>query len=167
MKKVTEQSLKTAFSNESQDNMRYLLFAEKAKEEGFNNLARLFQSIAYAERVHAKKYLQCLNDISSSQENLQTALTSEKFQIEELFPSFFQVAGLQNEVEAQIGFNCSLETEQVHAMLFSRALENVQQGKDIILGNIHICKSCGYTLEGEPPPTCPVCGLARDTFKSF
>jgi rubrerythrin len=167
MKKIVEQSLKTAFASECQDNMRYLIFAEKAKEEGLHNLARLFQSIAYAERVHAKKYLQCLNEIGSSKDNLQTSFNNEKYQMDELYPSFFEVAGLQNEVEAQIGFHCSQEAEHIHTTIFQKATESIQGNKDVVLGAIHICRSCGYTLEGEPPANCPVCGIGRESFKEF
>jgi rubrerythrin len=167
MKKVTEQNLKTAFANESQDNMRYLLFAEKAKEEGLHNLARLFQSIAYAERIHAKKYLMALDEMRDSKNNLLCAISIENHQTEEIYPSFFEVAGLQNEVEAQIGFHGSQEAERIHHTILQKALETVSLDRDIVLGAIHICRTCGFTLEGEPPTNCPVCGIGRESFKEF
>lgn len=167
MKKITQQNIKNAFSSESEDYMKYLIFAEKAKEEGFSNVARLLQTIAYAERVHARKYLLCLDGLSNTEENLKASLDNEKFQVEELYPSLFEVAGIQNEVEAQIGFHGSQETEQVHAKLLQKALDSVHQNKDVTIGDIHICKNCGYTLEGEPPTNCPICGMPRERFKEF
>lgn len=167
MKKITEQNLRNAFSSESQDYTRYLIYAEKAREEGFHNIARLFQTIAYAERVHARKYLLCIDELSGTEENLKRSLDSEKFQVQELYPSLFEVAGMQNEVEAQIGFHGSQETEQVHAALLRKALDSIQASKDVTIGEIHICRNCGFTLEGEPPTTCPICGMPKERFKDF
>ncbi|MCK5562975.1 rubrerythrin family protein, partial [Candidatus Bathyarchaeota archaeon] len=53
MRKMTEDNLKSAFAGESQAHMRYLIFANKAEQEGFPNVARLFRAIAYAEQLHA------------------------------------------------------------------------------------------------------------------
>ena len=55
MRKMTERNLRDAFAGESQAHMRYLIFAEKAEQEGLLNVARLFRAIAHAEFVHAKK----------------------------------------------------------------------------------------------------------------
>ena len=167
MKKITESNLKFAFTSECNDYVRYLLYAEKAKEEGFQNLTRLFQSIAYAERVHAKKYLLSQGELGNSANNLENALNNEKFQVEEMYPAYFEVAGMQNEVESQISFHCSVEVEQIHATLFQKAKESISGNKDIILGEIHICTNCGFTLEGEPPASCPVCGIPKERFKTF
>lgn len=46
-----------SFSGESQAHMKYLIFAMKAREEGFENVARLFEAIAFAEFVHARNHL--------------------------------------------------------------------------------------------------------------
>ena len=53
MHSMTKENLKSAFSGESQAYMKYIIFADKAEEEGFKNIARLFRAIAFAERVHA------------------------------------------------------------------------------------------------------------------
>ena len=167
MRKITEENLRNAFSSESRDYTRYLIYAEKARDEGFHNVARLFQTIAYAERVHARKYLLCLDELTDTVENLKKSLENEKYQVEELYPALFEVAGLQNEVEAQIGFHGAQETEQVHAALLRKALDSIQNSKDVVIGGIHICKNCGFTLEGEPPTNCPNCGMPRERFKEF
>ena len=69
----TSDSLKSAFAGESQANRRYLAFAQKAKEEGFPQAARLFRAIAEAETVHALNHLRILGEIKSIKENLKTA----------------------------------------------------------------------------------------------
>ncbi|MDQ7822938.1 MAG: rubrerythrin family protein [Candidatus Eremiobacteraeota bacterium] len=167
MKKIAEQKVREALASECLDHMRYLIFAEKAKEEGYHNIARLFQTIAYAERIHARKYLLTLQDVGTTKENLLSSLAEEKFQSEELYPALFEIAGFFKEVEAQIGFHGAQQSEQVHTALFQKALETIEAQKDIILGEIHICRNCGFSLEGSPPPTCPVCGMAKEKFKQF
>ncbi len=59
----TEQNLKNAFSGESQANIRYILFSTVASKEEFNNVARLFEAIAYAEQVHAGNHFENLNHL--------------------------------------------------------------------------------------------------------
>ena len=74
MKKMTEEFLKAAFSGESQAHMKYLIFAEKAEEEGLKNIARLFRAIAYAEYVHARNHLKELGMVGVTKDNLQAAI---------------------------------------------------------------------------------------------
>ena len=54
-----------------------------------------------------------------------------------------------------------------HAALYQQALEAVLQGKDVELGTIYICPVCGYTVVGDAPERCPVCGAPRETFLKF
>ncbi|MGB9623802.1 MAG: rubrerythrin family protein, partial [Phycisphaerae bacterium] len=77
MRKMTEKNLNEAFAGESQAHMRYAIFAERAEEEGFKNVARLFRAISYAELVHATNHLRALGLVRNSAENLQTAIDGE------------------------------------------------------------------------------------------
>ena len=77
MHPMTEENLKNAFAGESQAHMKYQIFSEKAEEEGFKNIARLFRAIAYAELVHAKNHLNALSAVSQTPENLER-LVEEK-----------------------------------------------------------------------------------------
>jgi len=64
MRQMTEKFLKDAFAGESQAHMKYLAFADKAKKEGKPNVAKLFEAIAYAEKVHATNHLKELGKIN-------------------------------------------------------------------------------------------------------
>jgi len=167
MKKMTEEFLKAAFSGESQAHMKYLIFAEKAEEEGLKNIARLFRAIAYAEYVHARNHLKELGMVGVTKDNLQAAIEGETYEAQEMYPVYNNTAKMQGEKGAERSTKYALEAEKIHAALYSKAKQTVIEGKDIEIRKIYICPKCGYTVEGEPPERCPVCGLPREKFKEF
>ncbi|MEM2788774.1 MAG: rubrerythrin family protein [Candidatus Bathyarchaeia archaeon] len=166
MRKMTEDNLKSAFAGESQAHMRYLIFAEKAEEEGFRNVARLFRAIAYAEQVHAANHYSVLGMIRSTADNLQEAINGETYEVNEMYPAYNAVAKLQDERGAQRTTEWALQAEKIHAAMYQRAKQSVESGKDISLEAIYICSVCGYTSE-EELDRCPICGATRDKIKKF
>lgn len=167
MKKMTKSNLEAAFAGESQAHMRYMIFAEKAEEEGFPNIARLFKAIAYAELVHAKNHYKVLGSIGATSENLQIAIDGETYEVEEMYPVFNQVAKFQEEKGAEGSTYWALQAEKIHAGLYQKAKQSALEGKDIKIDKIQICSLCGYTVEGEAPERCPICGATKDKFKTF
>ena len=167
MRKMTEQNLQAAFAGESQAHMKYSIFSEIAESEGKSNIARLFKAIAYAEEVHASNHLKVLSGIGKTADNLDSAIIGETFEVEEMYPAYNEVAKLQNEKEAQKSTHYALEAEKIHAQMYSRAKEEVDKDRDIKLGKVYICPVCGYTVEGEAPEYCPVCGAKKGAFKEF
>ncbi|RLG47944.1 MAG: rubrerythrin family protein, partial [Thermoproteota archaeon] len=101
MKKMTEEFLKAAFSGESQAHMKYLIFAEKAEEEGLKNIARLFRAIAYAEYVHARNHLKELGMVGVTKDNLQAAIEGETYEVQEMYPVYNNTAKMQGEKGAE------------------------------------------------------------------
>ncbi|MEM3479824.1 MAG: rubrerythrin family protein [Candidatus Bathyarchaeia archaeon] len=166
MRKMTEDNLKSAFAGESQAHMRYLIFAEKAEEDGFRNVARLFRAIAYAEQVHAANHYSVLGMIRSTADNLQEAINGETYEVNEMYPAYNAVAKLQDERGAQRTTKWALQAEKIHAAMYQRAKQSVESGKDISLEAIYICSVCGYTSE-EELDRCPICGATRDKIKKF
>jgi len=152
MKKMTENFLKEAFSGESMAHMKYLIFSEIAEKEGYSNIARLFKAISYAEQVHATNHFKNLGNIGKTNENLQSSIDGETFEVEEMYPVYNNTAKLQEEKGAEISTHYSLEAEK---------------NKDIEKEDIYICPVCGFTHIGEPPDKCPVCGALKDKFKKF
>lgn len=167
MRRMTEEGLRAAFAGESQAHMRYLIFAQKAEEEGYPNIARLFRAISFAEQVHATNHFRTLGDLGSSADNLDAAIGGETFEVEEMYPAYDAVAELQGEKEARRSIHYALEAEKIHAAMYSKAKEAVKSGKDLEVGKIYICSVCGYTGEGEPPDRCPICGATKDKFRTF
>jgi rubrerythrin len=167
MRKMTEDNLKSAFAGESQAHMRYLIFAEKAEQEGFPNVARLFRAIAYAEQVHATNHYGVLGMIRGTADNLQVAIDGETYEVNEMYPAYRAVAELQGERGARRSTNAALQAEKVHASMYQKARQGVERKEDIALEPVFICEICGYTVEGSAPDRCPICGASREKFRKF
>jgi rubrerythrin len=167
MKKMTETNLWAAFAGESQAHMKYLVFAKKAEDEGKPNIARLFRAISFAEQVHATNHLKTLDEVGNTAENLQTAISGENFEVDEMYPAYDAVAKLQDEKGAVRSIHYAIEAEKIHAAMYAEAKQAVEKGKDIQIGKVYICPVCGYTAEGEAPDSCPVCGVKKDRFVAF
>ncbi|MGB9807679.1 MAG: rubrerythrin family protein [Thermosulfidibacteraceae bacterium] len=166
MRKMTKEFLMHAFAGESQAHMKYLIFSDKAEQQGYKNVARLFRAIAYAEFVHARNHLELLNG-KDVLDNLETAIEGETFEVEEMYPAYKATAQLQGEKGAERSFNFALEAEKIHAALYQEAMEAVKAGKDFDVKSIYICPVCGYTVTNEAPDRCPICGLKSENFKQF
>jgi len=178
---MTAQNLRSAHGGESMAHMRYKVWADRAEEEGYQNVARLFMAIAFAEQVHGSNHFRELGDeagaflvasgagfgLGTTSENLQGAIEGEEFEINEMYPVYLNAAQLQKEKGAERSFHYALEAEKIHAAMYREAKQAVDGGKDLELGPVQICDNCGYTHEGEAPDKCPVCGVAKDRFKTF
>ncbi len=167
MKKMTEANLRAAFAGESQAHMKYLNFAERAEKDGLANVARLFQAVAFAEQVHASNHLRALEGIQDTAVNLADAIAGETFEVDEMYPSYVAVAELQGEKTALHPMKWALEAEKIHSVLYAKAKEAAEKKQDISGEDIWICAACGFTVEGEAPDVCPVCGAPRAKFRRF
>jgi rubrerythrin len=167
MKKMTEQNLRAALAGESQAHVKYLAYAEKAEAEKMPNVARAFRANSHAERVHAANYLRTLSEVKSTKDNLAAAVGGETFEVEEMYPAYIEVARFQGEKTAEMYLSAALAAEKVHAGIYKRAMEAVVKGQDLEGRPIHVCGQCGFTMEGEAPDKCPVCGAPRSKFVTF
>lgn len=167
MKKMTEENVKAALAGESQAHIKYLAFADKAAAEKLPNVARAFKANSYAEQVHATNYVKTLGALGRSKDNLEAALGGETFEIGEMYPSYIAVAQAQGEKTAEKFFNWALAAEKVHAGIYRGAAAAVESGRDIDPKPIHVCSVCGFTMEGDAPDTCPVCGTPKVKFVTF
>jgi rubrerythrin len=167
MKQMTERSLREAFAGESQAHMKYLIFADQAEKEGRIDLARLFRAISYAEQVHATNHFKALGDLKSTSENLQSAWNGENFEVEEMYPAYNAVATLQEENAATRSIGFALAAEKIHRSMYADAKDKIDKGEEVKIDRISICPVCGYTVIGEAPEKCPVCGAPKSSFHIF
>jgi rubrerythrin len=167
MKKITEELLKNSFAGESQAHLKYSAFADKAEQENFPNVARLFRANSYAEQVHATNHLKTLAGVGKTAENLEVALEGETFEVAEMYDAYMAVAKHQGEELALMMFYRASEAEKVHAVLYKGAKESVAKGKDIGYFPVQVCSNCGFTVEGEAPEICPICGAPKTKFIQF
>nr|MBC7245667.1 rubrerythrin family protein [Chloroflexota bacterium] len=161
---ATLDNLKAAFAGESQANRKYLAFAKKAEAEGYPQIAKLFRAAAEAETVHAHAHLRVMGGIKSTAENLQAAIDGEGFEFKEMYPPYLAEAEKEGNKAAANSFKYAMEVEKVHYNLYSQALETLKAGKDLPKAPIFVCDVCGYTVSGEAPDKCPVCGAKKERF---
>ena len=167
MRKMTQANLEAAFAGESQAHMKYVVFADKAEREGFPEVARLFRAISYAEQLHATSHFKVLGNVGKTVDNLGAAIGGETYEVEEMYPAFLAVAELQEEKAAVRSNSWALEAEKVHAGMYEMARQAVLAGEDAIVGDVYICQLCGWTVEGDAPDKCPLCGARREKFTKF
>ncbi len=160
---TTETNLKEAFAGESQANRKYTAFAKKAEQEGFVNVARLFRTAAEAEAIHALGHLNAMDAVKSTADNLQAAAAGETFEFKEMYPPMLTQAQSENH-KAKRMFGYAVKAEAVHADLYSLALEAVSQGKDLAETKFYLCPVCGHIEAGNPPATCPICGVKGEKY---
>ncbi len=167
MKEKSEKNLNDAFAGESQAHMKYMAFGDKAERENLPNVARIFRANSFAEQIHATNHLRTLSGIQSTSENLQTAIEGETYEVEEMYPAFIKDAQEEQEPAAERMSIWAKAAEEVHAGLYKKAKSAVDGGQDVDLESIHVCQVCGFTMEGESPEICPVCGTPKNRFTQF
>ena len=181
MRQMTEENMIDAFGGESMANMRYQHFAITADKDHLVNVARLFRAIAHAEYIHAGDHYRELRHLEAgfvansmgafgpgnTAKNLGLAIAGETYEVTEMYPAFMEVAALQEEKGAYRSFQWSYETEKMHKALFEKAKQGVDKGGDVTLAAIQVCEVCGYTIEGNAPDKCPVCGAPQSKFTAF
>lgn len=162
---TTSDNLQSAFAGESQASRKYLYFAEKADEEGYKQIARLFRAASEAETVHARNHLRVMQGIKSTRDNLKAAIGGESYEFTEMYPQFIKQAEDEGNKEARDSFDLANKVEQIHHRLYQAALDKVEKGQTIPEVPIYVCQYCGNTVEGEAPEKCPICGAPRRMFK--
>jgi len=158
----TGQNLQEAFAGESQANRKYLAFAKQADKEGYPNAAKLFRAAAEAETVHAHAHLKALGGINPTRENLEEAVLGETHEFKEMYPAMIEVAREEGNKAAERSFVFANAVEEVHAGLYQKVLDNLDNPPDVDC--YYVCPVCGYTYENEAPVTCPVCGAKQKAF---
>lgn len=160
---TTKENLKEAFAGESQANQKYRAFAKKAERDGFPNIAKLFNTAAEAERIHAEGHLGALDGIGSTVENLKSAIDGETYEYKEMYPPMLEQAEAENH-KAKRMFKYAVEAEDVHAQLYKLALAAAEQGKDLDVTDFYLCPVCGHIEFGKPEENCPICGTLASKY---
>lgn len=165
---TTDENLRNAFAGESQASVRYRIFAEVAREKGLKNLARVFEAFSFSEFIHAKNHLKNLKDIEEPLANIEEAVKGETFEVEEMYPAYYDEAIKENRKRAATSFRWAMEAEKVHAEVYRKLRVLVESGRDKAFEDrIYVCPTCGYVFIGDAPDVCPLCSVSKETFRVF
>ena len=158
----TEKNLMDAFAGESQARNKYTYFASKAKKEGYEQIAAIFQETADNEKEHAKLWfkLLCGGDIPTTAQNLADAAAGENFEWTDMYDRMAKEAKEEGFDHIAFLFEEVGKIEKEHEARYKKLLENVQDGKVFEAGEIKIwkCRNCGHIVVGtKAPAVCPEC----------
>ena len=166
----TEKNLMEAFAGESQARNKYTYFASKAKKEGYEQIAAIFQETADNEKEHAKLWFKLLNgeDILSTEENLKAAAAGENYEYTDMYKRMAEEAKEEGFDKIAYLFEAVGEIEAEHERRYLKLLENVEEGLVFSRDDERIwkCRNCGHIVIGKyAPEVCPVCAHPQSYFE--
>ncbi|MFZ0454374.1 MAG: ferritin family protein [Ignavibacteriaceae bacterium] len=175
---LTINNLKDALTGETTASAKYLAYSKKAKEEGYNKIALLFEAASKAEGIHANNHravLEQLNvkvgkiepkfEVKSTKENLEDAINGESYEVATMYPGFIKTAQEGNVNLALISFNYAYQTEKKHKAMYQNALEKLNSSKENTLSSLYmVCTTCGNTYDGKAPKRCGISMTPRERF---
>ena len=164
----TEKNLMEAFAGESQARNKYSYFASKAKKEGFEQIAAIFNQTADNEKEHAKMWFKLLGGIGNTAENLLAAAEGENYEWTDMYDTFAKEAEEEGFVEIAAKFRAVAKIERSHEERYRALLNNVEMQKVFEKSEETMweCRNCGHLVMGKKAPeVCPVCDHPQSYFE--
>ena len=166
----TEQNLMTAFAGESQARNKYTYFASKAKKDGYEQIAAIFEETANNEKEHAKLWFKELmgGDIPTTSDNLLAAAEGENYEWTDMYETFAKEAEEEGFTAIAKKFRMVGEIEKHHEERYRKLLKNIED--ELVFSKdgdrVWICRNCGHICVGKKAPNvCPVCAHPQSFFE--
>ena len=164
----TEKNLMEAFAGESQARNKYTYYASKAKKDGYEQIAAIFEETANNEKEHAKMWFKELGGIGTTVENLIAAAEGEHEEWESLYSVFAETAHAEGFQKIALTFKHISEVEKEHERRYLKLLSRLTDG-DFFRRDGEIvwqCRNCGYIVKAKSAPKlCPACEHDRKYFE--
>ena len=166
----TEQNLMKAFAGESQARNKYTYYASKAKKDGFEQIAAIFEETANNEKEHAKMWFKELHggEIPSTSENLLDAANGENYEWTDMYAEFAKIAEEEGYDEIAKMFTNVANVEKEHEQRYLKLLQNIENKEvfDKEESTVWICRNCGHIHVGKSAPkVCPTCSHPQSYFE--
>jgi rubrerythrin len=177
----TERNLLMAFAGESQARNRYTFFSSQARNEGYVQIAMIFEETANQEKEHAKRFFKFLQGgevkiecafpagvVGTTAENLLAAANGEHEEWSAMYPKFAATAREEGFPTVGVVFDKILVAEKQHERRYRGLLESLQSGKTYKRSEPvkWRCLNCGYVHEGpDAPNACPACAHPQAYFE--
>ena len=166
----TEQNLMKAFAGESQARNKYTYFASKAKKDGYEQIAAIFEETANNEKEHAKMWYKELHggSIPSTIDNLKEAADGENYEWTDMYEEFAKTAEEEGFKALALKFKQVAAIEKHHEERYRKLLKNIND--EVVFSRddekIWICRNCGHVVIGKKAPgVCPVCAHPQSFFE--
>lgn len=163
-------NLMSAFAGESQARTRYEAYAQKAAEQGQEQIAAIFRATAANEYAHALLWLEALHGgtLPDTLRNLQDAAQGEHFEWSSMYREYAQTAREEGYPRLAAAFELTAGVEAEHEARYRNLIEHLEEGTLTRRSEktVWICRYCGYIHEGEAAPVrCPLCGKPQGYFE--
>lgn len=175
---TTYENLLTAITGETGATTKYEAYAKVAEQEGFDQIARLFQCTSDAEKIHIELEFALAQEIDPNTErpeppaveehesdiNLISGANGEIYETSDMYPSFIKKAQEEGNDKAVQVFTRAKLAEAYHAKLYMDAYSTIDTPFD---GKYYLCPICGYIHKGENFVACPICLAPKSSFKAY
>ena len=164
----TEQNLMAAFAGESQARNKYDYYASKAKKDGYEQIAAIFQETANNEKEHAKLWFKLFHGINDTLDNLLDAAAGENYEWTEMYEDFAKIADKEGFHDIAARFRGVAAIEKHHEERYNKLAEAVRGGEVFVKldENVWVCRNCGHLHVGKnAPELCPVCAHPQAYFE--
>ena len=166
----TEKNLQEAFAGESQARNKYTYWASKAKKDGYQQIAAIFEETANNEKEHAKMWFKLLEGgaVKSTPENLKAAADGENFEWTDMYDRMAREADEEGFPEIAEKFRGVAAIEKHHEERYRKLLQNIED--KVVFSRdgdcIWQCRNCGHIVVGKAAPeVCPVCDHPQSFFE--
>ena len=166
----TEKNLMEAFAGESQARNKYTYFASKAKKDGYEQIAAIFEETANNEKEHAKMWFKYLEGgaIKDTKSNLEAAANGENYEWTDMYERMALEAEEEGFTEIASKFRMVGAIEKHHEERYRKLLQNIND--ELVFSkegeSIWICRNCGHVVVGKKAPSvCPVCAHPESYFE--
>ncbi|MBP3400639.1 MAG: rubrerythrin family protein [Selenomonadales bacterium] len=165
----TEANLWAAFAGESQARNKYTYYASKAKKDGYQQIAAIFEETASNEKEHAKIWFKLLHGgIADTMTNLADAASGEQDEWTSMYPEFAKVAREEGFDQIAYLFDEVAKIEKEHEERYRALIANIEEGKVFVREEQQLwhCRNCGHIHSGaQAPGVCPVCDHPQSFFQ--
>ena len=166
----TEKNLMEAFAGESQARNKYTYFASKAKKDGYEQIAAIFEETANNEKEHAKMWFKYLEggEVKDTVSNLEAAANGENYEWTDMYDRMAEEAKEEGFMEIAAKFKMVAAIEKEHEERYRKLLANIND--ELVFSSeedaIWVCRNCGHVVVGKKvPESCPVCAHPKAYFE--
>ena len=164
----TEKNLMEAFAGESQARNKYTYYASKARKDGYEQIAAIFEETANNEKEHAKLWFKALGELGDTATNLLHAADGENYEWTDMYETFAKEAEEEGFTALATQFRMVAKIEKSHEERYRALLNNVETNKvfDKTEETMWECRNCGHLAMGNKAlEVCPVCAHPKSFFE--
>jgi len=175
---ISFQNMQDAFKGETTASAKYAAYSKKAEEEGFHEIALLFNAASKSEKIHATNHKAVLLEggqkvpvitpeftVKLTKENLKDAIAGEGYEISTMYPEFITNANTAKNQFALVSLNYAYKTEQKHKPFYEKALAALESNNVKSLPSVYyVCPTCGNTYDTTAPKRCGISMTSSEKF---